>query len=137
MNKINTFLLLCLLSANGWAQKPWKLSLIDSKEKIEIHIDLHEESIEVPGMEMFGLMNGYVAGNIYRVWSVTSFKIKDNKTATIRVSNDLGSETQEIKITQKNDSIWDVDLVGHNVIKRVKGNKLIKIPTSYQMKKAQ
>ena len=77
---------LCLAIHAG---KPWKLSLIDPKEKITLDIDLYEESIEVPGMEMFGPMNGYLGGNIYGVWTVTSFQIKKDK-AILRLSNDLG-----------------------------------------------
>ena len=60
-----------------------------------------EESIQVPGMEMFGPMNGYLGGDIYCVWSVTSFKIQDDKVATLRLSNDLGSETQKAKFTTR------------------------------------
>ena len=77
---------LCLAIHAG---KPWKLSLTDPKEKITLDIDLYEESIEVPDMEMFGPMNGYLGGNIYGVWTVTSFQIKKDK-AILRLSNDLG-----------------------------------------------
>ena len=44
--------------------------MTDPKEKVTLTIDLHEESIEVPGMEMFGPMNGYLGGNIYGGWAV-------------------------------------------------------------------
>ena len=65
-----------VLCPYSYASNPWKLCLTDPKEKVTLTIDLHEESIEVPGMEMFGLMNGYLGGNIYGVWAVTSFKMK-------------------------------------------------------------
>ena len=98
-------------------------------------MNLYKEDIEVPGMEMFGPMNGYLGGNIYGVWSITSFKIENDKSATLRVSNDLGSETQSVQITQQNDSIWKMEFTGHNVIKRVNGKKLVKIPSVFLMKK--
>lgn len=138
MRKLHLLLLLiCSNSATAFAEGPWKLKLINKEEKIELHIDLHEESIEVPGMEMFGPMNGYFGGDIYRIWSITSYKIKDDKTARIKVSNDLGSETQEIELIKKNDSTFTMNFVGRNVIKRVRGRKLVKIPSSFIMKTAQ
>ena len=114
---------LCL-SAN--AGKPWKLSLTDPKEKITLDIDLYEESIDVPGMEMFGPMNGYLGGNIYGVWTVTSFQIKKDK-AILRLSNDMGSETQEAELTQTSDSTYTLKLLGSTVVKRAEGRKLHKI----------
>ena len=67
------------------AQSPWKVKLHCPEENILLHIDLYEESINVPGMDMFGPMNGYLGGNIYGVWSVTSFRIQDDKVAMLRL----------------------------------------------------
>ena len=86
-------------------------------------------------MEDFGPMNGYMNGNIYGVWTVTSFRIKDNNTATLNLSNDLGSETQETLLIQLNDSTWKLKFVGRPVVKRVVGKKLVKIPTELTLKK--
>lgn len=135
MRKLHLLLLICFCATKSYAAGPWKLKLTNKEEKIELHLDLHEESIEVPGMEMFGTMNGFIGGDIYRIWPITSFKIKDDKTARIKVSNDLGSETQEIELIKKNDSIWSMNFIGRNVIKRVRGKKLVKIPSSFIMKK--
>ena len=80
-------------------------------------------------------MNGYLGGDIYGVWTITSFEIKDNREATLRVSNDLGSETQRITLTQQTDSTWLMRFEGRNVVKRVNGKKLVKIPSSFLMRK--
>ena len=120
---------LCL-SAN--AGKPWKLSLTDPKEKITLDIDLYEESIEVPDMEMFGPMNGYLGGNIYGVWTVTSFQIKKDK-AILRLSNDMGSETQEAELSQTSDSTYTLKLLGSTVVKRAEGRKLHEITPTLKM----
>lgn len=116
------------------AQGLWKFKLHSPEEEIRLHIDLYEESIKVPGMEMFGPMNGYLGGNIYGVWTVTSFKIQDEKTATLKLSNDLGSETQKVTLTQHSDSIYILHLDGTNVVKRAVGRKLVKIPSELRMK---
>ena len=85
-------------------------------------------------MEDFGPMNGYMNGDIYGVWTVTSFNIKDNKNVILNLSNDLGSETQAALLTQQNDTTWSLKLTGRPVIKRVDGRKLVKIPTELIMK---
>ena len=117
------------------AQRPWKMDLICEAERITLHMDLYEESITVPRMEMFGPMNGYLGGDIYGVWSITSFDIKNDRETMLRVSNDLGSETQRISLTQQTDSTWLMRFEGRNVVKRVSGKKLVKIPSEYVMKR--
>lgn len=119
-----------------YANGPWKLHLVAPAEKVTLDIDLHEESIEVPGMELFGPMNGYLGGNIYGVWAVTSFQIKKDK-AIIRFSNDLGSETQEAELTQTSDSTYTLKLLGSTVVKRAEGRKLHKIAPTLKMIKSQ
>lgn len=121
----------CILS---YAEVPWKLNLIDCNENIILRMDLNEECIEVPGMEAFGPMHGYLGGNIYGVWAITSFRI-NNKKAILRLSNDLGSETQEVELTQTTDSTYQLKLVGTTVIKRAEGRKLYKIPPTLKMVK--
>ena len=128
------FFIALSLSSTVMAQGPWKLKLLCPEENVRLHIDLYEESIKVPGMEMFGPMNGYLGGNIYGVWTVTSFKIQDDKTATLRLSNDLGSETQKATLTQQSDSLYLLHLDGVNVVKRVVGKKLVKVPIDFIMK---
>ena len=111
------------------AAGPWRLNLENKDEQAILRIDLYEETVPVPGMEMFGPMNGFLAGKgIYGIWMVTSFDIRDERTATLRLSNDQGSETQAIKLTQQNDSTFLMELQGGVVVKRAVNKKLVKIP---------
>ena len=126
--------LLSLYSILLQAQGPWKMNLLCPEEDVRLHINLYEETIEVPGMEMFGPQNGYLGGNIYGVWTVTSFKIQDDKTATLKLSNDLGSETQKVTLVQQSDSIYTMRFDGTNVVKRAIGRKLVKVPSEFRMK---
>lgn len=66
---------------------------------------------------MFGPMNGYMNGNVYGIWMITSSKIENEKTATFRLSNDLGSETQEVKLTVENDSTYLLEQQGGRLSK--------------------
>ena len=113
--------------------QPWKLQLHCPEEKIDLHLDLYEESIEVPGMETFGPMNGYMDGNIYGVWYVVAFDIKDDKQANITIANDLGSEDQKLTLTQNSDSTYQLKFLGYNAVKRAQGKKLVKIPSEMKM----
>ncbi len=110
--------------------QPWKCILKCEAENTRLVIDLYEESVDVPGMDMFGPMNGYLGGNIYGVWSVTSFSIVDDKNVTLRLSNDLGSETQECKLSIEPDGTYRLQLKGTTVIKRVEKKKLVKVAST-------
>lgn len=128
-------LLLAFAATMVKAAEPWKLRLDNSDEGVYLHIDLYEESIPVPGMEMFGPMNGYLNGKgVYGVWSVTSFDIKDDKMATLRLSNDLGSETQSIRLTWQNDSTYLMELQDGVVVKKAVNRKLVKIAPKMMMR---
>ncbi len=122
------------LAALARAQDVWKFKATSQKEKVNLSIDLYSESIEVPGMEMFGPMNGYINGQgVYGVWMVTSLKIKSEKEATIHLSNDLGSEMQVVQLKLQGDSICTFEQVDGHVIKKVVGRKLVKIPQKFQL----
>ena len=129
MKKCILSAVLCAYTAVSGAQQPFKRALYDPENKINLHIDLYEESINVPGMEMFGPLHGYMNGNVYGVWMITSAKIEDEKTATFRLSNDFGSETQQVRLTVENDSTYLFEQEDGAVIKKVVENrKLAKIP---------
>ena len=123
-----------LAFANALAgSQPWKFRLTSPEEKVNLTIDLYEESIEVPGMEAFGPMNGYMDGNIYGVWYVVGFDIKDDRQASLTIANDLGSEDQRLSLTQTSDSTFLLKFQGYNAVKRAQGKKLVKIPSEMKM----
>ena len=133
MKKIATLAVMFFIFTAVVGQQPWKLQLHSPEEKIDLRLDLYEESIEVPGLEAFGPMNGYMDGNIYGVWYVVGFDIKDDKHATITIANDLGSEDQKLTLTQNADSTYQLKFLGYNAVKRAQGKKLVKIPSEFKM----
>lgn len=129
MKKIPLTLTLIMASAyfiKGIAE-PWKKRLYCDDQKIRLYMDLYDETVDVPGMSDFGPMNGYLGGNIYGTWMITSFQIKSDSKATLHLSNDFGSETQEAQLTCQGDTIYTLELKGSTVVKRVDGKKLVKI----------
>ena len=99
MKKKATLAVALAIATASIGQRPWKVNLQQPEEGINLRLDLYEESIEVPGMEAFGPMNGYMDGNIYGVWYVVSFDIKDDSHANVTIANDLGSEDQKLMLT--------------------------------------
>ncbi|MBO7119842.1 MAG: hypothetical protein J6W03_05950 [Bacteroidaceae bacterium] len=122
-----------LCATLSFAGQPWKLQLTSPEEKVNLKLDLYEESIEVPGFEAFGPMHGYMDGNIYGVWYVVTFDIKDDQHATITIANDLGSEDQKLTLTQNTDSTYQLKFLGYNAVKRAQGKKLVRIPSEFKM----
>lgn len=135
MKKKATLAVALAIATASIGQRPWKVNLQQPEESINLRLDLYEESIEVPGMEAFGPMNGYMDGNIYGVWYVVSFDIKDDSHANVTIANDLGSEDQKLTLTQTSDSTYQLRFLGYNAVKRAQGKKLVKIPTEFVMKK--
>lgn len=105
-----------------------KASLYCQEAELSLVIDLYEESINVPGMEMFGPMHGFLKGNVYGIWTITSAKVTNERNAVIRLSNDQGSETQEVQLSIESNGSYSFEQVNGVSIKKVVGRKLEKIP---------
>ncbi len=117
------------------AQGPWKFRMVCAENEITLAIDLYEESIDVPGMSMFGPMNGYIGGKgVWGVWMVTSYKILSDTKAELHLSNDQGSETQPVRLTLNDDGSCLFEEFSGSVIKKAVNNKLVKIPSKMVFK---
>ena len=131
--KLATTAVMFFIATVCLGEQPWKLQLTSPEEKVNLTLDLYEESIEVPGFEAFGPMNGYMDGNIYGVWYVVGFDIKDDRQATVTIANELGSEDQKLTLTKNSDSTYQLKFLGYNAVKRAQGKKLVKIPSEMKM----
>lgn len=123
-------LVCCFTFCNAQNAKTFSGDFYNKENDIALHLNLMEESINVPGFSMLGPTNGYMNGNIYGTWIVTSFKIK-NGAAVIRLSNDFGSDTQEIEFTQVKADTFSLKMQGPLVMRKVEKRKLVKIPLKY------
>ncbi|MBR3514128.1 MAG: hypothetical protein IKO12_06900 [Bacteroidaceae bacterium] len=136
MKRIIRILAIALLSTSLTAGNLFKGRFKNIENQLNLHIDLYEESLSVPGLEMFGPMHGYVNGQgVYNVWYITKVELKGEDKAVIRVSNDLGSEAQAIELTFLNDSTLHFKQIEGNVIKKVVGKKLQKIPVEMTLQR--
>lgn len=122
--------ILLTIAATTMAQQPWKIYLHNKELNLRLNLNLYEETITVPSMEMFGPMNGYLGGTLANVWTLTSFRIESDDKVTLRLSNDLGSETQECILTHENDSTYRLDVKGNQNLRKVVNRKYQKLPTT-------
>lgn len=114
---------------------PFRAYLINNEYDLFIRIDLCEESITVPGQELLGKLPGYLGkkNNSY-CWLITSADIKD-KTASLAMINDFGSEDLTATLTQKNDSIYILQYIDGSTFKIPNKGKWQKLPKKLEFKR--
>ena len=110
------------------ADRPFKGRFYNEENRIYLTLDLYEATLDAPGLSFLGKMNGFMNGNIYGIWLLTSHKI-EGKTATLRFSNDQGSDAQTVRLTAQSDSVLIYKALDGNSIRRVEQSKLVKLPS--------
>ncbi len=111
-----------------WGQEtsPFRGTFVSDEAHITIRLNPQEETIEVPGLGFLDKTHGYMAGTgVYGTWLVTSCKT-EKKTLLLRLSNDMGSDSQTVHFRQLNDSVYEYSAVGPNAVRRAKGRRLVK-----------
>ncbi|MCR4994472.1 MAG: hypothetical protein K6A32_03700 [Bacteroidales bacterium] len=133
---LSLFITLLTVPALLFAGEPFRGTFVEQELGMKMVIDLYKESVEVPEMEMFGPLNGYILGRgLYRTWYVSKLIECTDEKAVIHLSNDLGSETQTVELTLQGDSLMQFQQVDGSVMKKAVNRKLVKIPTKWLMKR--
>lgn len=133
MKKLILLLIVFSLSLSAlYAQKgePFRAYLYNNEYEVFLHIDLYDETITVPGQELYGQLPGYLGKkNNSFCWVITSATIKD-QTAKLAMINDFGSEDLTATLTVKNDTLYVLKQVDGSTLKVPKNGKWQKLPTS-------
>lgn len=117
-------------------QEPFKGTFVNKDNRMTLVLDLHGEGVEAPGMGFLGKVGAYLNGRgVYGTWLLTSHRI-DGKKATLRMSNDTGSDAQTIELTLLSDSTFSYRAVGNNEIRKAQGRKLVKTPSQMIFKRS-
>lgn len=120
------------------AGQPFKGTFYCAETRVRIILDLYAQSIKIPGYDFFGQTNGYMRGDtntdLYGIWMLTDFKIK-GKTAILRFSNDMGSDSQTIEFTAQSDGTFRYKTSGGNEIRKAVKRKLVKISDTMVFKR--
>ncbi len=120
-------LLLCLVSLPICAQRPFEGHFVCKDVGVSLHLNLYEENMDVPNFSFLGKTHGYMDGKgLYGTWILTRCSVKKN-TATLRFSNDIGSDSQDVSLTLNADSTYSFHAINGNALRKAEGRKLVKI----------
>ena len=136
---IGAALLMIMSIGTSFAQddKPFQGNIYNKDYKVFIRFNLYEDKITIPGQEVFGEMPGYLkADDDGRCWLITDSKIaEDNKSATLYITNDYGSEDLEATLTLTTDSTFTLKQGEGSTIKLARNRKWVKLPKTLEFKK--
>lgn len=110
---------------NEQQKRPFEGHFYCPETDVHIYLNLYEENIEVPGFSFLGCTHGYMNGRIYGTWMLVRHSI-DQQTATLRFSNDIGSDTQVVRFTQNPDSTYTYQALHGNAVRQAIGRRLVK-----------
>ena len=116
--------------------RPFRCYLYNSEYEVYLDIDLYEESINVPGNELYGQLPGYLGKkNNPFCWPITAAKLKSEQTAELSLINDYGSEDLTATLTRENDSIYVLKQEKGSTLKVPKNGKWQKLPKQLSFKR--
>lgn len=124
------FLFFCALSV--YAQQQFKGSFINEELKIRMKLNLYNDSIPVPGLELDSCY-GFIQGNINGTWAILKVMEIDGERAEVRAVNDKGSDAQTLVLTLTDKGL-ELKQVDDNNIKGISGRKYVKLPKILQFK---
>ena len=139
MKKLLTSTLLLLMSINALAEQrdstTFRAYLVNNEYDVYLRINFYDEDIKVPGQELYGSLPGYLGKKHNSFcWVITAAHIKDNRTATLALINDYGSEDLTATLTRQNDSIYILRQEKGSTLKIPKDGKWQKLPKTLELK---
>ena len=115
---------------------PFHAYLINNEYEVYLKINLYDQDVEVPGQELYGPLPGYLGKKHNSFcWVITAADINDDKTATLSLINDYGSEDLTATLTQKNDSTYILKQEKGSTLKVPKNGKWQKLPKTLELKR--
>ena len=139
MRKLLVILFTCQLSLTAvLAQEkegPFRAYLYNNEYEVYLQINLYDQNVEVPGQELYGPLPGYLGKKHNSFcWVITAAKIKDDRTATLALINDYGSEDLTATLIRQNDSIYILRQEKGSTLKIPKDGKWQKLPKTLELK---
>lgn len=106
--------------------RPFEGHFYSAESQVDLYLNLYEEDILVPNFDFLGKMNGYMNGKgIYGTWMLLKHTINGNK-ATLRFSNDIGSDVQDAELTLNADSTYSFRTINKNALRRAVNRNILK-----------
>ena len=138
MKKIIATFILTLMLSPVFAQeskKPFRAYLINKEYSVYLRIDFYQESISVPGQDLYGKLPGYLSKQHNSFcWLITSAEVEGNK-ATLQMINDYGSEDLTATLTAESDSVCVLKQIEGSTLKIPNNGKWQKLPKTLELRR--
>ena len=138
MNKLFATIICLLAVLTTTAQEtggPFRAYLINKEYSVFLRIDFYQESISVPGQDLYGKLPGYLSKQHNSFcWLITSAEVDGNK-ATLQMINDYGSEDLTATLTAESDSVYVLKQIDGNTLKVPNNGKWQKLPKTLELKR--
>jgi hypothetical protein len=138
MKKIIATFILTLMLSPVFAQeskKPFRAYLINKEYSVYLWIDFYQESISVPGQDLYGKLPGYLSKQHNSFcWLITSAEVEGNK-ATLQMINDYGSEDLTATLTAESDSVYVLKQIEGSTLKIPNNGKWQKLPKTLELRR--
>ena len=138
MKKIIATFILTLMLSPVFAQeskKPFRAYLINKEYSVYRRIDFYQESISVPGQDLYGKLPGYLSKQHNSFcWLITSAEVEGNK-ATLQMINDYGSEDLTATLTAESDSVYVLKQIEGSTLKIPNNGKWQKLPKTLELRR--
>jgi hypothetical protein len=138
MKKIITIIIFAFLLSPALAQEnkePFHAYLINKEYSVYLRIDFYQESISVPGQDLYGKLPGYLSKQHNSFcWLITSAEVEGNK-ATLQMINDYGSEDLTATLTAESDSVYVLKQIEGSTLKIPNNGKWQKLPKTLELRR--
>lgn len=138
MKKIIATFILTLMLSPVFAQeskKPFRAYLINKEYSVYLRIDFYQESISIPGQDLYGKLPGYLSKQHNSFcWLITSAEVEGNK-ATLQMINDYGSEDLTATLTAESDSVYVLKQIEGSTLKIPNNGKWQKLPKTLELRR--
>ena len=116
-------------------KKPLRAYLFNKEYSVYLRINFYDEDITVPGQDLYGKLPGYLSKQHNSFcWLITSAEIND-KTATLQMINDYGSEDLTATLTVESDSVYVLKQIDGSTLKVPNNGKWQKLPKTLELKR--
>ena len=138
MKKIIATFILTLMLSPVFAQeskKPFRAYLINKEYSVYLRIDFYQESISVPGQDLYGKLPGYLSKQHNSFcWLITSAEVEGNK-ATLQMITDYGSEDLTATLTAESYSVYVLKQIEGSTLKIPNNGKWQKLPKTLELRR--
>jgi len=123
------------LFAQAGGDGPFRAYLYNNTYEVFLRINLYDSDVEVPGQELYGPLPGYLGKQHNSFcWVITDAKVKE-RTASLQMINDYGSEDLTATLICLNDSTYELRQEHGSALKVPKNGKWQKLPRKLELKR--